>query len=152
MISVKPVMVNQLGQTEEGIVEVRGHALDKNAGLYAARIVAMSNMKKELAVCGPSMIDLNKQTGEFRIQIKAQIEDLFYSQTDPKLLEIFVSRRQIDKIKYGAAADASERIQVQHLELCLRLPLEYLPDPRTVIEDEVDRQRFEREIAERMKR
>jgi hypothetical protein len=70
----------------------------------------MSNMKKELAVVGPSQIDLNKQTGEFRIQIKAPIEDLFYSQTDPKLLEIFVSRRQIDKIKYGAAADASERI------------------------------------------
>lgn len=93
MISVKPIMVNQLGQTEEGIVEVRGIALDKNAGLYAARIVAVSNMKKELAVSGPSMIDLNKQTGEFRIQIKAQIEDLFYSQTDPKLLEIFVSRR-----------------------------------------------------------
>ncbi len=68
------------------------------------------------------------------------------------MLEIFVSRRQIDKIKYGAAADASERIQVQHLELCLRLPLEYIPDPRTVIEDEIDRQRFEREIAERMKR
>jgi len=34
----------------------------------------------------------------------------------------------------------------------LRLPLEYIPDPRTVIEDEIDRQRFEREIAERMKR
>lgn len=109
-------------------------------------------MKKELAVCGPAHIDLNKNSGEFRIQIKAQIEDLFYSQNDQKVLEIFVSRRQIDKIKYGAAADASERIQVQHLELCLRLPMEYLPDPRTVIEDEADRQRFEREIAERMKR
>lgn len=109
-------------------------------------------MKKELAVCGPAHIELNKNSGEFRIQIKAQIEDLFYSQADPKILEIFVSRRQIDKIKYGAAADASERIQVQHLELCLRLPMEYLPDPRTVIEDEADRQRFEREIAERMKR
>ena len=71
MISIKPVMVNQLGQTEEGVVEVRGHALDKNAGLYAARIVAVSNMKKELAVSGPSLIDLNRQTGEFRIQIKA---------------------------------------------------------------------------------
>lgn len=34
----------------------------------------------------------------------------------------------------------------------MRLPLEYIPDPRTVIEDEIDRQRFEREIAERMKR
>lgn len=69
-------------------------------------------MKKELAVCGPAHIELNKNSGEFRIQIKAQIEDLFYSQADPKILEIFVSRRQIDKIKYGAAADASERIQV----------------------------------------
>lgn len=110
MISAKPVMVNQLGQTEDGIIEIKGHALDNTAGLYAARIVATSNMKKELAVAGPSMIDINKQTGEFRIQIKAPIEDLFYSQADPKLLEIFVRRNQIDKIKYGAAADASERI------------------------------------------
>jgi len=50
-------------------------------------------MKKELAVSGPSQISMNKQSGEFRIQIKAQIEDLFYSQADPKLIEIFVSRR-----------------------------------------------------------
>ena len=152
MISVKPVMVTQLGPTEDGIVEVRGHVLDKNAGLYAARIVATSNMKKEICVAGPAFIDLNKMTGEFRIQVKAPTEDLFYSQADPKFMEIFVSRRQIEKIKYGAAADASERIQVQHLELCLRLPMEYLPDPRTVLEDEADRQRFEREIADRMKR
>lgn len=93
MISVKPIMVNQLGQTEDGMLEIRGHALDQNAGLYAARIVAVSNMKKELAVSGPSQISMNKQSGEFRIQIKAQIEDLFYSQADPKLIEIFVSRR-----------------------------------------------------------
>jgi len=32
------------------------------------------------------------------------------------------------------------------------LPIEYIPDPRTIIEDEIDRQRFEREIAERIKR
>lgn len=67
MISVKPLMVNKIGQTEDGVVEVRGLALDKNAGIYAARIVSMANMKKELAVAGPAMIDMNKSTGEFLI-------------------------------------------------------------------------------------
>ncbi len=38
-----------------------------------------------------------------------------------------------------------------HLELCLRLPMEYLPDPRTVIEDAHDREREERDLAERRK-
>jgi hypothetical protein len=110
-------------------------------------------MKKELAVVGPAFIDFNKTTGEFIVTLKAAgIDDLFFSETDPKVLELFISRRQIDKIKYGSAADASERIQVQHLELCLRAPMDYFPDPRTVIEDDVDRQKFEREIAERMKR
>lgn len=49
-----------------------------------------------------------------------------------------MSRRQVDKIKYGAAGDPAEKINVTHLELCLRLPLDILPDPRTVIEDDLD--------------
>ena len=111
MLSVKPVMVNHLGKTEDGSVEVRGLVLDKTVGLYAARIVAVSNMKKELAVVGPAFIDFNKTTGEFIVTLKAAgIDDLFFSESDPKVLELFISRRQIDKIKYGAAADASERI------------------------------------------
>jgi hypothetical protein len=28
-----------------------------------------------------------------------------------------------------------ERINIAHLEICLRMPMEYIPDPRTVIED-----------------
>ena len=52
---------------------------------------------------------------------------------------------QIDKIKYGAEADANERIQVQHLQLGLRLPMEFIPDPRVLIEDEKDMMRNERE-------
>jgi hypothetical protein len=30
--------------------------------------------------------------------------------------------------------------------------MDYYPDPRTVIEDDVDKQRFERELAERARR
>lgn len=36
--------------------------------------------------------------------------------------------------KFDSVANA-ERINVAHLELALRLPMEYIPDPRTVIED-----------------
>jgi len=41
---------------------------------------------------------------------------------------------------------------VAHLELAFRLPMEYLPDPRTVIEDAQDREKEERDAAERRKR
>lgn len=63
-----------------------------------------------------------------------------------------MQKRQVDKIKYGADADANERINVQHLELCLRNPMDFYPDPRTVIEDQADAQKHERDMAERMKR
>jgi hypothetical protein len=88
------MMVNSVGQTEEGETEVRGVILDKAVGPYAARIVAVSNMKKEIAVSGPAGIEYNKSTGEFVITLKTQgMEDLFYSENDPKVLEIYISRR-----------------------------------------------------------
>lgn len=153
MLSAKPLMLSNLSSTEDGSVEVRGTVLDKAVGLYAARIVAASNMKKEIAVVGPSAIEYNKTSGEFVVTLKpASLDDLFFSSNDPKYIELYISRRQVEKIKYGEAADASERIQVQHLELCLRGPMEYYPDPRTIIEDDVDRQRYERDMAERLKR
>ena len=37
------------------------------------------------------------------------------------------------------------------MELALRLPMEYIPDPRTVIEDAQDKEKEERDAAERRK-
>ena len=34
----------------------------------------------------------------------------------------------------------------------LRLPMEYLPDPRTEIEDKADQERYERDAKERAER
>lgn len=39
-----------------------------------------------------------------------------------------------------------------HLKISNRVPLEYYPDPRTIIEDDADRQKYERDMAERKKR
>lgn len=39
-----------------------------------------------------------------------------------------------------------------HLELAMRIPMEFLPDPRTVIEDAHDREKEERDAADRRKR
>ena len=33
---------------------------------------------------------------------------------------------------------SNERINIAHLELSMRLPMEYIPDPRTLIEDVID--------------
>jgi hypothetical protein len=47
---------------------------------------------------------------------------------------------------------SSEKIDIRHLKLALRLPMEYIPDPRTVIEDAHDREKEERDAEERRKR
>ena len=46
---------------------------------------------------------------------------------------------------------SSEKIKKTDLELSLRLPMEYLPDPRTIIEDAQDKEKEERDAEERRK-
>lgn len=153
-LSQKPIHISGISQQEDGSIDVKGLALDPtNFGVYALRIVASSNMKKEIAVVGPAAISFDKEKQEFSLTMKTQgVENLFYCQEDVKFLEVYCSKRQVDKIKYGADAEQNEKINVQHLELTFRTPLEYVPDPRTVIEDEFDQQRHERDLQERIKR
>jgi hypothetical protein len=148
MLMVKPIMVTHLGQTEEGSVEVRGVVKDpKEVGIYACRIVGQSNMKKEISVVGPAGIDYDRSTGQFAINLKtAGVDGLWFNQEDPRFLEMYIQKRQVDKIKYGADADPNERVNVAHLELSLRVQMDYHPDPRTVIEDDADRMRYERDM------
>ena len=49
-------MVHQLQASEDGGVEARGVVLNKEIGLYAARIVAVSKMTKDIKVVGPANI------------------------------------------------------------------------------------------------
>jgi hypothetical protein len=147
--SHKPVVISQLTESEDGGVDIRGTMLSADVGLYAARIVAVKNMKKDIKVVGPPNIQYDKTTRTFIITIEGPADGLFYSE-DPKILEIYIRKSQIDKIQYGV--QSAERINVAHLELALRLPMEFLPDPRTVIEDAQDREREERDLAERRKR
>lgn len=147
--SVKPVVISQLVESEDGGVDIRGTMLSSEVGLYAARIISIKNMKKDLKVVGPPNIQFNKSDRTFIITIEGPADGLFYSE-DAKILEIYIRKSQIDKIQYGV--QSQERINVAHLELCLRIPMEFLPDPRTVIEDAHDREREERDLAERRKR
>jgi len=101
----------------------------------------VTSKKKEKAVIGPSDIQYNKSTGEFIGSFPPQ-DDVFY-QEDPKYMELYV-RIKPDSIPYGEPS--SERINVaQGLELCMKLPMEFIPDPRTIIEDAHDRDREDRE-------
>lgn len=147
--SVKPVTISQLTESEDGGVDIRGTMLSNEVGLYAARIVSVKNPKKDIKVVGPPNIQLDKATRNFIITIEGPSDGLFYSE-DPKILEIYIRKSQIDKIQYGVASQ--ERINVAHLELAMRIPMEFLPDPRTVIEDAHDREKEERDAADRRKR
>lgn len=59
-------------------------------GLYAARIIAKSNPKKDLVVVGPADIIIDKDTHQFEINLKGPLENVFYNEQDPRLLEIYM--------------------------------------------------------------
>ena len=147
--SVKTVTITQLTESEDGGVDIRGTMLSSEVGLYAARIASIKNLKKDLKISGPPNIQYDKATRNFIISVEGPSDGLFYSD-DVKILEIYIRKQQIDKIQYGVASQ--ERINVAHLELALRLPMEFIPDPRTVIEDAHDREKEERDLADRRKR
>jgi hypothetical protein len=89
----------------------------------------------------------------FIIHMDGPIENVFYSE-DPKVMELYVREKDADKISYGQPSN--EKINFAQignvLKLGLRLPMEYIPDPRTVIEDAQDREKEERDAEERRKR
>ena len=79
-------MVNQLNDAEDGGVEARGVVLNKEIGIYAARIAAVSKMAKDIKVVGPECIDFKKDTGTFIINIPGPLEDVFYNNAEPKVI------------------------------------------------------------------
>lgn len=54
--SIKPVVISQLTESEDGGIDIRGTMLSTEVGLYAARVVAIKNMKKDVKIVGPPSI------------------------------------------------------------------------------------------------
>lgn len=77
-------------------------------------------------------------------------EEVFYLQDNPKFLEIYL-RVKPETIAYGIPTN--DRINVNvGLLLCLKLPMEMLPDPWTVVEDQQDleKEKKEKELQSKM--
>ena len=149
-VSQKTLMIHQLNEDNEGGIEVRGTVLNKEIGLYAARVAALNKLGRDVKVCGPANIHMERKSGDFVINMPGPIDGFFYNSSDPKVIQFYIRRTHADKIKYGV--DEGERINVTHLELALTLPLEYIPDPRTVLEDAADMEKNERERMMRNKK
>jgi hypothetical protein len=67
------------------------------------------------------------------------------------LIQFYIRSKAVDKIPYGVASN--DRINVAHLEAqALTLPMEYMPDPRTIIEDEADIKREAKDRELRMRK
>ncbi len=63
--------------------------LSSSVGLYAARIVAIKNLKKDIKIVGPANIQFDKVTKNFIINLEGPLENVFYSD-DVKILEVFI--------------------------------------------------------------
>lgn len=145
IVTQKAVVVSALEMGNDGSIVCTGRVVDKEAGIYAARLVALSKLQKDLVVAGPPQIDCNRDSGDFKIIMPGPIEGAFYNQEDPRVFELYVSRLQIAKIAYGEPSN--DRIKVSQLEIAFSLPMEQVPDPRTVLEDAADFEKEERDRA-----
>jgi hypothetical protein len=65
--------------------------LSADVGLYAARILSIKNMKKDIKIVGPPNIQYDKAQRTFIITIEGPADGLFYSE-DPKILEIYIRK------------------------------------------------------------
>lgn len=74
--------------------------LSNEVGLYAARVVSIKNLKKDIKIVGPPNIQFDKNSRTFIITIEGPVDNVFYSD-DPKIVEIYIRKSQIDKISYG---------------------------------------------------
>lgn len=92
-------MVLQLNKSEDGGVDVRGQMLTNEKGIYAARIAAVKNMKKDVKLVGPSNIQFDRNAMMYIVTMEGPVEDVFNSQ-EPKLLELYV-RKKPETIPYG---------------------------------------------------
>lgn len=111
IVTSKTISVHNLTEDESQGVVVNGQVLDtKGVGLYAARVVALSKMNRDIKVVGPQNINYNKATGDFTLKMPGPIEKAFYCGEDPKMIEFYIRRKQIDKIAYGV--ESNERINV----------------------------------------
>ena len=152
LLSARAIMVSNLNQLESGEIQVEGLVLDEAAGIYGAKIISKANMDKQSATAGPQNIQYEPETRRFVITFEAPQEEVFYA-PDPKLLAIYVRRAQIDKIGYGDQSLKKLKARdFEGLECVLRVPMEYIPDPRVVKEDAADQEKFERELKERAER
>jgi len=152
LYSHKVLTITALNESEDNGIEARGYVLDKGCGIYAARICSakqVGDIKKDIKRVGPQFISFNKQTKEFIVHIQGPLEDIFYSE-DPKIVEFYVRKSQIDKIPYGEAS--TEAIQLQHLILAMRVPCEYIPDPRLLIITEQAMEKERKMMEARLKK
>lgn len=147
LFSSKYLMVSQVSSSEDEGVDVRGQMLSNERGIFAVRIVALNNMKKDVKLIVVTDIQFDRSNKTFIGTIPGPCEDVFYSE-DVKCLEIYV-RKNPDKIQYGKPLDYV--FKLKDVELCMRVPMEFIPDPRTIIEDAHDHEKEERDRELRAK-
>ena len=56
LVSQKPVRVDYIQPTADDGIECRGSVIDRETGIYAARLVAANKMNKDIVAIGPSQI------------------------------------------------------------------------------------------------
>ena len=85
-------MISTLNELHDGGIEVTGTLLNREVGFYAARIAPLNKLTKELKVVGPPNIRFDKSSGNFTVTLPGPLDNFFYNNEDPKVIEFYIRR------------------------------------------------------------
>lgn len=85
-------MISTIIELPDGGVEATGTLLNREVGFYAARIAPLNKLTKELKVVGPSNIRFDKGSGNFTVTLPGPLDNYFYNNEDPKVIEFYIRR------------------------------------------------------------
>ncbi|CAK58332.1 unnamed protein product (macronuclear) [Paramecium tetraurelia] len=131
LVSHKDLCVTKIEDSNDGSILVYGKMLEDEVGVYALQILPFtsdsSNVsdKNENNKIGPEHIEFDRQTKCFIAKIGNQGQPCTY---DIRQYIDLYTRKSPESIPYMKST--REKLNLKHVDLKLRIPVIYYPDPR----------------------
>ncbi|CAD8144747.1 unnamed protein product [Paramecium pentaurelia] len=137
IVSHKDLCVTKIEDSNDGCILVHGKMLEDLVGVYALQILPFSSDsgkvpdKNENNKIGPEHIEFDRQTKCFVAKIGNQGQPCTY---DIRQYIDLYTRNTPESIPYKKST--REKLNLKHIELKLRIPVIFYPDPRYAHEEQ----------------
>ncbi|CAK88043.1 unnamed protein product (macronuclear) [Paramecium tetraurelia] len=146
IVSHKDLCVTKIEDSNDGSILVHGKMLEDLVGVYALQILPFTSDsgkvpdKNENNKIGPEHIEFDRQTKCFIAKIGNQGQPCTY---DIRQYIDLYTRNTPESIPYKKST--REKLNLKHIELKLRIPVIFYPDPRYAHEEQEAQQSHQQE-------